>query len=537
MKQNKIAIIAWTSIFLLACVMFIMQIKMLANYFFWDTHWALSCAEKLLQGKKYYDDFFETNPPLIILFFVPLALLGKLSSISPILFVLPFFFVLIFLCLLLNLKLLKNIFFQENIIQNKKIIYFVLFSIALSELLFPLDAFTEKEHITVILFMPYLLLLTRRCQNIKCLGMPENSGEKHINLWLSAFVGFLIAFGVALKPYFLLSVIFMEMYYVIKSRSIKAVFRVEIYAMVFCLIFYMIGVYLYFPQFYSEILPLVAALYIPFFATEPFYHLLDGPAVFVLLTLFLALIYRVASMNNSKYKHYFWLLILATTGFLMSYFIAQQNWSYHLYPALALSTLLLMSIIFAHINFMATNTWLDWKNIKKISCIYLSTALLLFQLGWVINKNYYYAFHPTFSTILEEPIDYCNQLSKPQQVLVLSNFFHPNEIPLFCRQASSVSRFPVLALLPGISYLEKSNQLEAFEKYNKIFFALFNQDIDKQWPTLIIIDDRGYWLYIKHKRVEEEILPFLLSNEHFKQLFSHYQLVKKTEFFSFYAKK
>ncbi len=60
-----------------------------------DHAWLLTAAQRLLAGGTMAQDFYETNPPLSVLLYVPIALLGKLIPF----YFAPYVFCLICLCL------------------------------------------------------------------------------------------------------------------------------------------------------------------------------------------------------------------------------------------------------------------------------------------------------------------------------------------------------------------------------------------------------------------------------------------------------
>jgi hypothetical protein len=497
-KSLKIEVFSWFCIIGLMLVTHLLQRHFLANYFYWDTHWALSCADQLLQGKKYYTDFFETNPPLILLLHVPFVWFGHFLLIQPIILVQDFFFVLIFCLLGLNLRLLKNIFLTDIVM-----VYFSLLMIAMSELFFALDAFAGKEHLILLLFLPYILLLTERCKQVK-----------RRTPWLVGFIGLMLGLAIALKPYFIVSVILAEMYYAYRCKSIRAVFRLDTCVMTFFILVYMVGIWIYFPAFYFKVLPLVTHVYIPFFATLPIEKMLMSLPVLIILS---------ACLPSREYRDYVGLLRLATLGFLIVFLVAKQNWYYHLYPALALSFVSVTSIIFLETRSMLRAQFSSREKLKKMCIIYIGCIILILQGSLIISRNIQYAFKPTFSTILEDSIHYCQQTEHHENILILSTFFHTIEIPLLCRQAVSSTRFPNLLFVPGIMQLEKNHQRKRAMYYRTIFFGLLNSDIQKKPPTLIMLDRR-----------ETSLLPFLLSDKTFQSFFAYYQLTKQTRYFSFY---
>lgn len=505
--KAKYALIAWLIIAILFVTTILSQQKILANGFYWDNEWLLFCADQLLQGKQYYYDFFETNPPLIIVLYTPFIMFGTMFHIfhiAPIVLLQNFFFILIFALLWLNLKLLKSIFSKDNFMA-----YFTLVMIAMSELLMPAEAFSQREHLTLILFWPYLLVLVQRCQQTTLLKTP-----------LFIFIGLLTSIGIALKAYFLIPLILMEVYYCVKTKKINTVFRPETLTILFMGLLYLLGLYVYFPQFYTHLLPLNIILYVRPFSVEPFALLMQGQPTLLLFTLFASLFF-IYQIPKAK-RDYYWLLMLATWGFFLVYLIPGQTWYYHLYPALALDYVLLPCLIIALFR-------------AKMSVSIMIAGLMLFsiQMNITLQQNIYMTQHSIFSW-MNKTIDLCDQHAAGKNILVLSPYLHTFYIPLKCHQATPTTRFPNLMLIRGIAYLQKTGSVQDYEKYKKIMFDLLDEDIHKKPPELLFIDNRGYYLTVNQHRIIEPLLPFLLSDMRFKQFFSQYTLIKKTRYFDIY---
>ena len=59
-----------------------LQIQVLQLSLNWDSLWLLHCASAILQGKQYYYNFMETNPPLIMFFYMPALGVGALLGVT-----------------------------------------------------------------------------------------------------------------------------------------------------------------------------------------------------------------------------------------------------------------------------------------------------------------------------------------------------------------------------------------------------------------------------------------------------------------------
>lgn len=513
-KISLTVVSTWLAIGLLFWLSYLIQQHLLAEYFYWDTEWALAVAKKMYAGKKYYYDFFETNPPLIFVLYIPFVAFAQIVSVEPVFFVQIFFYALIAVFLCLNLVLLKKIF-----PDNRGMVYFVLLMIAFGELFVPADAFTEREHLTVILFFPYLLILVQRCQ-----------ADSKVNWPWAAFVGFFMAIGVCLKPYFLIPLVFIEIYHASVRKKITVFFRLETWVIFIFGLFYLFGVYIYFPEFYLKILPLVNSFYVPFFSTIPMIDLLKKWPLFLMINLVICFLF-----NQNKYKHYFNLVGLSALGFLIVYLVAKQNWYYHLYPAFTLTTIAFVSKLFFAVSSRAYEEKIISLKIKNILVIIFGIYFFIFVLAFFIDRAFKVTSkHASFRRFLEPSIQYYCK-NKPENVLILSPYFHPYQIIMACPQTISTARFPVLMFLPGMLYLKETHQKQPPAINN--FLNMLHEDIKKRPPSIIFLDEKGVTVYINKKKETKPVLSLLLSDPVFAQFFSHYQRVKKMKDFSVYIQK
>jgi hypothetical protein len=87
-----------------------------------------------------------------------------------------------------------------------------------------------------------------------------------------------------------------------------------------------------YPQFFSDMMPLLAAVYIPVKAS--FAKLI----VFFATPIWLGALGMIAWLKGrAALRAPFSLLIAASAGFSISYYVQQKGWSYHSYPMLALA--------------------------------------------------------------------------------------------------------------------------------------------------------------------------------------------------------
>jgi hypothetical protein len=288
-----------------------------------DVAWYLVAADRFLDGARLYRDIIEVNPPLAFYLAVPPVAAARLTGWEPIDCLVVYVFLLIALSLATCDHLLKT---QSDRSAGYRV--GVLFAALAALVLQPLALLGQREHFAVILSLPYLVLLTSRFVSSRC-----GTGEAFA-------VGVLAVFGFALKPYFLLVPIGLELYLVMQRRSLVTWLRPESLALGAGLGAYALFVYLVHPEYPSVIVPFARLTYDAYEA--PFLSVLLKPIIAAVLvgTILYGLGRRAPSVDRRSD-----VFIVAVAGFLAGYLIQQKGWGYHLYPALAMMWLALASLL------------------------------------------------------------------------------------------------------------------------------------------------------------------------------------------------
>jgi len=242
MTVKKTAFMCWFLIFCLFSLGIFIQSVLYCNS---DVSWLLHATQKFINGGHYYKDFFETNPPMILYLSAPSVLLAKLFHVS-----LSFsFYACVFLMAIVSFflcySLLQKIF--EDNYKFKP--YLLLVTLIFIFILLPVYTFGEREHLTLILIMPYLFLVTLRLKN------------KLINRYCLLLVGLLAGIGFAIKPHFLIPLMFVELYLMTKKKDLLSWVRPESLFILAILVSYFISIFIITPEYIDKIVPLASKLY------------------------------------------------------------------------------------------------------------------------------------------------------------------------------------------------------------------------------------------------------------------------------------
>lgn len=317
-----------------------------------DVSWLITLCERVLSGEVPYRDFIEVNPPAsILLYLLPVAI-ARTVGIAPEIVVDLFVFLSVAVSLWLSTAIVR---FAALFDRRTTFHLAALFSAAL--LLLQAQNLGEREHIALIAFLPFLAVMALRAL------------LKPVRLWCIIAAGIGAGIVVVIKPHFVFALIFTAAVAAWHARSWRVFFfAAENWIAAALLAGYAAIVIVAFPYFISETLPLVAEIYVP----------VRAPLIMFLIhfatpILFLALAAIYFLDRKLILTAPFSLLIAASLGFAVSYYLQQKGWSYHSYPMLALA------VVAATIAFAAR--WPlqmpDMDNAARVKRITASFAIML----------------------------------------------------------------------------------------------------------------------------------------------------------------
>ncbi len=289
-----------------------------------DVSWQLWIAHQLNGGARLYSDIIEANPPLWFWMGMPvdrLALVTHLRSDHVLIVLIGF---LALLSLGATNRLISSIGAKRRALL---LAYAALVLVAV-----PWLQFGQREHIVLIVTLPYAALIGARRMGYR---VPAR---------FAFLVGLFAAAGFALKHYFLIVPIFLELWLLARERRDWRPLRPETAAMALVGALYAAALLLVAGNYLSVALPLILLAY----GVTGAERLVDlfQPAVLVALAM-LGLIVAHSRMRRSETSGFAAALTIAATGFACAYFIQAKGWTYHALPfegcaALAFATFLMV---------------------------------------------------------------------------------------------------------------------------------------------------------------------------------------------------
>jgi hypothetical protein len=277
-----------------------------------DVSWYLVATARMMDGARLYQDIIEVNPPLAFYLTVPPLAVARLTGVTPEAAFIGYVFVLVAASLLLVHRLLS--------IQPVTAVYrwLMIFAAAGALTIAPVDVFGQREHLMLILALPYLFLFAARLSARSC------------DRRLALVIGILAGIGFALKPYFLLAPAALELNLVLHRRSLLAMSRVETWSVAIVTALYVIFVAAVHPQYVDFIAPSAMLVYDAY--SSSLRSVVMQPIAFVIGAIVALHVVARAGAATDRAIDAFG---AATIGFLAAYVIQSKGWHYQLLPAAA----------------------------------------------------------------------------------------------------------------------------------------------------------------------------------------------------------
>ncbi len=311
-----------------------------------DAAWYLYVADGLLQGKTLYQDFIEVNPPLGIWLTVPIVWIANMVSISSIVAM----WLCVFALIALSLTFINRYLRISGLVPENKRAYFVI-SIAAALLFLPTEDFAEREHFLVLLFLPWLFLRLIEKSESKVGG-----AERFI-------VGICAGAAICLKPQAIGAPLFVELVLLYQNRNFTRLISTENIGAVFFALSYAAAIYVFTPIYITEIIGLATKAYLPYGGESAFaiFYMVAWALAMFLVAICLRRIMAAFHQNTILFD----VVLAASIGFLLSYFIQGKGFFYQCMPA---NILIFMACSWAAISILFDS--------KKLNFAFMAFAVL-----------------------------------------------------------------------------------------------------------------------------------------------------------------
>ena len=450
-----------------------------------DTAWFLYVAQGLLNGGELYRDFVEVNPPLAIWLTVPVVMVSRATGLLPIETLYGAFFAITAIGLLLAWRYLAMIRGVPKWTAS-----FIVFLLAAVFLFIPGSAFGQREHLLVLLFLPWFMLRAARSQGAQ------------ISVTESALVGLLGAVAICLKPHAILAPLAIEALLLWRSRNLRAVFPPENLAAVAFAAVYGAAILIWSPLFLTEMLHFGVAAYVPYFGFDAAEILQRGARPAVVLALVPVLIY----LAKGPMRDLAGLAFAAGIGFLAAYFLQAKGFNYQVMPARIFAA---AAGIFALAGILGG---LKTFELKKSLVVSLAAGLAMVLLS--LSSQFYLYRGAAFSAGIA-------QYRPDAKSFFIASTNVSNGFPLAVRESLLwASRFPALWLTPYVADRWRDGPLPDDPIIAYALDALV-ADLQKFHPDVVFISQEPDQDYIRGGTFD--YLKFMNQDPRFAAIWSNYE--------------
>lgn len=363
----------------IVCIYVLAWIVQCRLFLSWDVSYLMHATMRLLSGGTYSKDFFNPNPPMILYLYIPPVVFSQILTWNIILTFRIYIFILASLSIFISYLLVRKIFLKQDDLLVR------IFVVTLSSvfLVLPLYEFGQREHLLVILTMPYLLSIVYQLQgNI-------------INKRYAIVVGLLAGLGFAIKPQFLIMLLLVELYYTAYKKNIFAWMRVETGIILGIITIHAAVIFFFYPDYLSIIIPYVMRNY--YYGIGQSWH--DVACYPIAIFCCIAILFYAVRVKNSPYGILNTILLIALIGFLFSYFLQRTIYYYHIVPAFSLAILLCV-LLFSLFVSKSRITKIEYFFVMLLGIIIIAFLLYFATPIWATIVFYPIMFFCYFSVLL-----------------------------------------------------------------------------------------------------------------------------------------
>ena len=282
-----------------------------------DIAFLLYAAERVLDGARLYVDVIEINPPLIVWLNVPIVAVARLLGASEVLLYRVAVVALLVGAVLASRWVITRTREGQAATARRLAVLMIVFIL----FVLPRLDWGEREHLTLALALPYVLLAVVRLQSH---AVPRAA---------AAGIGIAAAIGIAIKPQFVLLWIARELLVAARARRPS----LEGMVVVVCGAVYLLVAAIVTPEYFTLVRELGPAYQVYLHNTLAITALLgDGAALAIGSVLVAVGLWRRSTAPELRVT-----LVVTIAACYVAAVIQQKGWRYHFYPALALGWVLL----------------------------------------------------------------------------------------------------------------------------------------------------------------------------------------------------
>ncbi len=477
-----------------------------------DVAWLLVAADRLIAGGTYLEDFYEPNAPLAILIYCPGAYVARLFDLN----LYMGFLITLYLSIGASIYGVHNM--SRRLFSDRALQCGVLtVACAACLLIAPRTVFGQREHIAMVLFLPFVVAIAARDT-----GRHRNSRSVEIGISAAAAVGSFI------KPYLVLMPIAIFLVALIGKRSLRVVLRSDFQTFFLAGIVYILVIVLFFPGWLA-VAKVASQLYGAY--DGDWTTILPSAVSGMVLTGIVLIASRFAAFStaDAALSRAFG---AAAIGALVAVVIQNKGWGYHYYPARVALFVLLAMFLAAFAAKFDPSPVLPRSRRQGIRGLPVSIAVLVIAL-WHLSGG-----HHRLDRYHKAPLTKMVRATKPgASIFIFSTYIGDGFPMVILEQRAWASRFPFMWPLPGLvhqlSAARTTPRREHLLSLRRHTIQMTVADFQRYLPDLVIVR-----VDLSRFRFKEpfDFLEFYRTDPAFEAIWRRYRSAGRVSNFELYVR-
>jgi hypothetical protein len=488
-----------------------------------DQLWCLYVARHALDGAHLYGpELLESNPPLIIWLSMIPASLAHVTHIPAPALGKAFIVLLEALIAAVCLRLLPRL--NRTQIIALTFVFVTLFNVV------PARDLGQRDFLLALLCLPYLLLAARRAA-AKFVASPPQT----VAATTATLIGLAAGLGLALKPHQAILPIAIELYLILRHRSLRPLLRPEPLAILTVALAYLAAIHTFTPDYLTTALPLLRDTYWAVGSLTLPHLIQQAIELHILAAIALYLHAKSATRPSTPYSLLPIPLLLAGAASTLAYYLQGTGWYYQQLPAITFFAFALAFDLLPLLD-RPLPTWTP------------KAALALSVLALALTTHFMdYPFTEARSFPIETPDPaFFEHLAPGTAVATLTTTVDYTVMPAARFHLTIAQRYPHLWLLPAILRNEDPGspprhviapaRLADLDRLQHQFMV---QDLQRWQPQLVLVqrcnDPRVHCQLLEDRH--DNLLTWFLRDPSFAAEWRHYTYSATRGQFDAYIRK
>lgn len=437
----------------------------------------LEIGNRILDGQLPYVDFYEINFPMIQYLSTIFALGSRITGANIIIVT------HIMTWLLIGWSALSSYFLTKRVTNDHHLPYIIpttliIFSTALHIPFIDGSEFAQREHLFMLLFLPFVLIRLHQWQTA-----PNQSGR----YWRFIY-GFIAAVGVAIKPHFAIIPILIELYGWSIHRDWRRLLRAEIYGFATLVILHVLY-FVVFPNVREGLMEMVSIAQSGYgniggHSTNPIANLLFDNDL--RSTILVTGIFWILPQSNKPTQNLIRSLIVIVWGGIVLFAI-QRGFDYH---AIVYQIALWILLFYGLARLLHPPHYQDAPRFTLIRNPLVYILLIITLYGFTIAINVTIERHTSFNTLTPYQAFIVNHTDEGDGILVIDERFDNG---LNYPELYQINRHVISPYLIDFAFsigwsdiLTLEERIETYSPHAELWLEIEAEFINEHQPPLII---------------------------------------------------